>query len=58
MEEQLRAEGHSELWLWVYAINNRAVRFYKRQQYQYLGNAFFDLEGIPYDNEILYKQFT
>jgi GNAT superfamily N-acetyltransferase len=57
-EQQLKKEGYTELWLWVYAINGRAVQFYKRQQYEYLGNAFFELEGILYDNEVLYKQLT
>lgn len=58
VEQQLKQEGYPELWLWVYAINERAVRFYKRQQYQWLGNAFFELEGILYENEVLYKQLT
>lgn len=58
VEQQLKKEGYTQLWLWVYAINSRAVQFYKRQQYEYLGNAFLELEGIQYDNEVLYKKLT
>ena len=58
VEQQLEEEGYKELWLWVYAINDRAVQFYKRQAYQWLGNAFFELEDILYENEVLYKQLT
>lgn len=58
IEQQLQEEGYPELWLWVYAINARAIQFYKRQQYSYLGNAFFELEGIQYENEVLYKKLT
>lgn len=58
VEQQLQEEGYQELWLWVYAINDRAVQFYKQQQYKWLGNAFFELEGIQYENEVLYKSLT
>jgi GNAT superfamily N-acetyltransferase len=58
VEQQLQTKGYKELWLWVYAINERAVQFYKRQHYQWLGNAFLDLEGNQYENEVLYKQLT
>lgn len=58
VEQQLKEEGYPELWLWVYAINERAVQFYKKQQYKWLGNAFFELEGIQYENEVLHKKLN
>ncbi|CAA6801531.1 MAG: Unknown protein [uncultured Aureispira sp.] len=58
VEQQLQEKGYTELWLWVYAINTRAVQFYKRQQYEWLGNAFLELDGNLYENEVLYKQLT
>jgi GNAT superfamily N-acetyltransferase len=58
VEQQLKEKGYKELWLWVYAINDRAVQFYKRQEYQWLGNAFLDLDGNQYENEVLYKLLT
>lgn len=55
VEQQLRQQAYPDLWLWVYAINDRAVQFYERQQYEWIGNAFFELEGIHYENKVLHK---
>ncbi|BDS12156.1 GNAT family N-acetyltransferase [Aureispira anguillae] len=58
VEQQLQQQGHAELWLWVYAINDRAIRFYERKNYQWIGNAFFELEGVNYENKVMHKNLT
>lgn len=55
VEEQLQEQKYPDLWLWVYAINDRAVHFYERQKYQWIGNAFFELEGVHYENKVMHK---
>jgi diamine N-acetyltransferase len=55
-EETVRSEGISDIWLWVYILNKRAIAFYERQQYQWIGNAFFQMEFNKYENKVMLKK--
>jgi len=57
-ERVLKSKGYNEMWLWVLVTNERAISFYKRQNFKYIGNAPFQMETNCYDNEVLLKQFS
>ena len=44
------------VWLWVLASNERAVKFYEKQNYQWIGNASFQMEENNYDNKVMTKK--
>jgi GNAT superfamily N-acetyltransferase len=52
----VRNKGFEEIWLWAYVKNPRAIKFYNRQGYQLLGNAFFQMEVNRYENQVLKKE--
>jgi GNAT superfamily N-acetyltransferase len=54
-EQLLHTKGETELWLWVLKTNTRAVAFYEKQGYKWLGNAFFQMEENSYENKVLVK---
>jgi ribosomal protein S18 acetylase RimI-like enzyme len=58
VEDYLAEKGENEIWLWVLESNNRAVNFYEKHQYQYLGNATFQMEKNLYDNKVLLKKLA
>jgi ribosomal protein S18 acetylase RimI-like enzyme len=53
----LKSKGYSEMWLWVLVTNERAISFYERQNFKWIGNAPFVMEKNSYDNKIMLKQF-
>jgi ribosomal protein S18 acetylase RimI-like enzyme len=55
-EETVRSKGINEIWLWVYLFNRRAISFYEKQQYQWIGNAFFQMEFNKYENKVMLKK--
>lgn len=55
-EETVRSKGINEIWLWVYLFNKRAIAFYEKQQYQWIGNAFFQMEFNKYENKVMLKK--
>jgi ribosomal protein S18 acetylase RimI-like enzyme len=54
-ENMLREKGEKEMWLWVLVFNTRAIRFYERQGYKWIGNAFFEMETNSYENKVMVK---
>jgi ribosomal protein S18 acetylase RimI-like enzyme len=56
-EHVVKARGQHEMWLWVLVSNERAISFYERQNYQWIGNAVFQMEQNCYDNKIMLKRF-
>jgi ribosomal protein S18 acetylase RimI-like enzyme len=55
-ERMVVSKGMDRMWLWVLATNERAIKFYERQQYQWLGNASFQMETNAYENKVMLKQ--
>ncbi|MFD2563662.1 GNAT family N-acetyltransferase [Aquimarina rubra] len=55
VEKELTDKGYKELWLWVYIKNKRAISFYKKQQFECIGNAFFQMEVNSYENHVMLK---
>lgn len=56
VEQVVKSKGYPQLWLWVLISNERAISFYERQNYQWIGNALFHMEKNTYDNKIMLKQ--
>lgn len=54
-EDFLQSLGYRKLWLWVYVLNKRAIAFYEKQGYEYIGNAYFQMEENLYENKVLVK---
>lgn len=57
-ENLLAQQGYDQLWLWVYAPNDRAINFYQKLNYQYLGNAFLKLKENSYENQVFTKRIV
>jgi len=57
-EQVAISKGSNVMWLWVLASNDRAVSFYERQQYEWIGNAAFQMEVNSYDNKVMVKRFN
>ncbi|WP_299244660.1 GNAT family N-acetyltransferase [uncultured Aquimarina sp.] len=55
VEKELHDKGYTELWLWVYIKNERAISFYEKQQFNCIGNAFFQMEMNNYENKVMLK---
>jgi len=56
VEEQLKDKGHEELFLEVYAYNDRAISFYERQNYSIIGDTLFQMEFNTYENKLMTKR--
>ena len=56
VEEMVRSKEINEIWLWVYLFNKRAIAFYEKQQYKWIGNAFFQMEFNKYENKVMLKK--
>jgi ribosomal protein S18 acetylase RimI-like enzyme len=56
-ENIVRLKGAKQMWLWVLDSNERAVSFYERQNYKWIGNASFQMEVNNYNNKVMLKQF-
>ena len=57
-EELVASKGIEEMWLWVLATNERAIRFYEKQQYKWIGNASFQMEANSYENKVMRKKLS
>lgn len=55
-EEIVLSKGFNEMWLWVLESNARAISFYKKQDYQPIGNASFQMEINKYENIVMLKK--
>jgi ribosomal protein S18 acetylase RimI-like enzyme len=58
VEDFLTKQGENEIWLWVLESNTRAVVFYEKHGYQYIGNASFQMEKNLYDNKVMLKKLA
>ncbi len=56
IEDALVQKGEKAIWLWVLESNTRAVNFYEKHQFQYIGNAAFQMEKNLYDNKVMLKE--
>ncbi len=56
-EKIVKSKGINEMWLWVLVTNTRAISFYERQNFKWIGNAPFQMEKNSYDNKVMLKQF-
>lgn len=57
-EEVAAKRGEEQMWLWVLASNTRAVNFYEKHHYTWIGNASFQMETNKYENKVLLKDLT
>jgi ribosomal protein S18 acetylase RimI-like enzyme len=55
-ETVVKQKGINQMWLWVLATNERAVSFYEKHHFHYIGNASFQMEKNSYDNKVMLKQ--
>jgi ribosomal protein S18 acetylase RimI-like enzyme len=51
-----KTRGARQVWLEVYALNPRAIAFYKRQGYNDIGRNDFQMEVNCYENRVLLKE--
>ncbi len=56
VENIVKSNGYLDLWLWVLISNQRAIAFYERQNYKWIGNALYHMEQNTYENKIMWKQ--
>lgn len=56
-EEMVKNNGGNEMWLWVLESNIRAINFYKKHNYIWIGNASFQMETNKYENKVMLKKF-
>ena len=55
-EKFVRSKRINEVWLWVYIHNTRAIAFYEKQNYIWIGNASFQMEMNKYENKVTRKK--
>ena len=56
IEEQVRKLQLDTMWLTVYIKNNRAIRFYEKNEFKNVGSLNFIVNGKEYDNIIFSKE--
>lgn len=56
VENLINLKGESEYWLSVLSVNYRAVTFYERQGFEWIGNFDFKIEFNSYDNKVMFKK--
>lgn len=57
-EKLVKSKGINQIWLWVLVTNERAIKFYERQNYKWIGNAPFQMEKNSYDNKVMLKELN
>lgn len=57
-EEVAVKRGEEQMWLWVLASNTRAINFYEKHQYKWIGNASFQMETNKYENKVMLKDLV
>jgi ribosomal protein S18 acetylase RimI-like enzyme len=55
-EKVVKKNGSNQMWLWALVSNHRAISFYEKQNYKWIGNAPFQMEKNSYDNKVMLKQ--
>ncbi len=56
VEEKAKALQLDTMWLSVYIKNNRAIRFYERNEYKNVGELNFIVNGKSYENIVFSKK--
>lgn len=56
VERTVVSKGIHQIWLWVLETNERAIAFYKKNQYNGIGNASFQMETNQYENLVMLKE--
>ena len=54
-EQLIKSKGHSAVWLDVFCENERAIRFYERQNFIRVGISYFEEMGARYENIVMAK---
>lgn len=55
LEEKAKEQDFDTMWLTVYVKNERAIRFYQRNDYKEIGKAMFLVNEQEYENLVLSK---
>lgn len=55
VEKEIKALGLDTIWLSVYIKNERAIRFYEKNNFKNVGNLNFHVDGRAYDNIVFSK---
>ncbi len=55
--EEVKEIGSNHLWLSVYIDNPKAIRFYKRYDFEHIGNHFFNIEKESFEFFVMDKVF-
>lgn len=59
LAEQIVLEtGGTDMWLWVFESNMRAIQFYNKHHYAYIGKADFKMETNTYTNDVMIKNLV
>ena len=56
VEEKAKALQLDTMWLSVYIKNNRAIRFYEKNEFKNVGKLNFIVDGKEYENIVFSKQ--
>ncbi|RZN80961.1 MAG: GNAT family N-acetyltransferase [Winogradskyella sp.] len=56
VEEKAKSLQLDAMWLTVYIKNNRAIRFYEKNEFIHVGNVNFVVSGKAYDNIVFSKR--
>lgn len=56
-ENLIREKNQKLFWLWALETNTRAVRFYEKHDYKWIGDAAFQMEKNSYMNKVMVKYF-
>ena len=55
VESAVKAEGHTEIWLEVWKENPKAISFYKKHNFEIVGEVDFPMEENTYQNYVMNK---
>ncbi|OEK01260.1 hypothetical protein BFP97_06925 [Roseivirga sp. 4D4] len=58
VEELIVSRGIKHIWLWVLVSNQRAISFYEKHGFQWIGNALFPMETNTYENKVMRKSLV
>lgn len=54
--QQLKAKNQDTCWLTVFHGNERAIRFYEKNDFKSMGTTFFEMDGNQYENLIMVRR--
>ncbi len=55
-ENIVRSKGIDKMWVWMLESNARAISFYEKHGYKYIGDAPFQMEVNRYENKVMVKE--